>query len=156
MFNIAINAAVDTDVIRRNRFTKIPFEQGEKKINFLTSPEMKVFLQYSKRFLDIVRCTMMLMLAYTGMRYGELLGLKYKDVDFDNCTITIERTRDENGERLPKTMNSFRTIQVDKILIKQLIKYRAWCIFVKLDKNKDHIFISEDNELCSREILVVQ
>ena len=40
---------------------------------------------------DIKHKTMTLLLLYSGMRKGELLGLEWKDIDFDNCSISIER-----------------------------------------------------------------
>lgn len=159
VFNIAVNAAVENDIIPRNRLNNIPFERQKRKDNFLTPVELNTFLNYSKIHLDPTRYTMVLTLAYTGVRHGELLGLKWKDIDIDNKTITIERTRDENGEREPKTNNSYRTIIIDDVLIQGLSKYRTWCISTKLkygmqlDKKNDHIFISEENEPCSREIL---
>lgn len=33
-----------------------------------------------------------LVLAYTGIRVGELVGLKWKDIDFKNHTISITKT----------------------------------------------------------------
>jgi integrase len=47
--------------------------------------------------------------VHTGMRRGELLGLKWPDIDLDNATVRIRRTltRPDNGRRLalgePKT-----------------------------------------------------
>jgi integrase len=52
----------------------------------------------------------------TGMRRGELLGLKWSDVDLENATVSIRRTltRTDNGKRValgePKTKKSRRTI----------------------------------------------
>lgn len=159
IFNIAINAAVDNEIIRRNRFTRIPFEMDEKLDNFLTSEELATFINASKRYLNITRYTMVLLLAYTGLRHGEMLGLKWGNIDFDNHTITIDSTRDHYGDRKPKTLNSYRTIPVDEFLLKQLEKYQKWCMAAKLhygealDKEKDYIFITEENEACNQEEL---
>ncbi|WP_347562979.1 tyrosine-type recombinase/integrase, partial [Clostridium sp. MD294] len=35
--------------------------------------------------------TLITLLVYTGMRRGEILGLKWSDIDFHNNTITIQR-----------------------------------------------------------------
>jgi integrase len=54
----------------------------------------------------------------SGMRRGELLGLKWSDVDLKNGTVSIRRTltRTDNGKRLalgePKTKKSRRTIRL--------------------------------------------
>lgn len=52
----------------------------------------------------------------TGMRQGELLGLKWEDVDLAHGTIRVRRTLTRKGGRLllgePKTRKSRRTIQL--------------------------------------------
>lgn len=68
-----------------------------------------------------------LTIAYTGVRKGEAMGLQWKDINFENNTITIERTRDHYGVRPLKTKNSFRTIAVDEVVIKQSVSYTLWC-----------------------------
>src|SRR5690625_6784104 len=75
----------------------------------------------------------------------------WKNIDFQNKTVTVERTRDDDGVRSPKTKNSYRTIEVDDIVIKQLEKYQKWCIKIKFslgmqfDKENDYVFITENN-----------
>ena len=53
---------------------------------------------------------------HTGMRQGELLGLKWQDVDLENATVSVRRTLTKSGGRLllgePKTKKSRRTIQL--------------------------------------------
>ncbi|WP_249661828.1 site-specific integrase, partial [Lysinibacillus fusiformis] len=65
-------------------------------------------------------------IAFTGIRRGDALALKWKNVDLKNGTIAIEGTRDRNVHRSPKTKNSYRTISIDEQLIKLLKKYRIW------------------------------
>ena len=55
------------------------------------------------------------------------MGLQWKNIDFKNKTIKIERTRDHFGERKPKTKNSYRTLLVDDLVIQQLENYQKWC-----------------------------
>ncbi len=55
---------------------------------------------------------------HTGMRRGELLGLKWSDVDLENARVSIQRTltRVDNGKRHalgdPKTKKSRRTVRL--------------------------------------------
>jgi integrase len=148
LFKVAVNAAVDSEIIPRNRFTKITI-QGSEEVNdnFHTAEELKIFLAAAKQLENITNYTIILLLAYTGARKGEALGLKWENVDFYNKTITIESTRDKHGFRSPKTKNSNRTIRIDDSLIQQLTLYRSWCKQTMLSFGKrwsegDYVFIS--------------
>lgn len=90
---------------------------------------------------------MLLLLANTGIRKGEAHGLQWHNIDLNNKTIKIERTRDTDGARSSKTLNSYRTIYVDDITISQLKKYRSWCkrkllTYGKPLNDDDFVFIS--------------
>ena len=63
-------------------------------------------------------------LALSGLRRGELAGLRWSDVDFDVGTVTVARSRVELGggpttviESEPKTTTSRRTLPLDEGLI---------------------------------------
>ena len=61
-------------------------------------------------------------LALSGLRRGEIAGLKWSDIDFDAGTITIARSRVQAGagtvvENAPKTLSSCRTLPLDEGLI---------------------------------------
>ncbi|MFD2446419.1 tyrosine-type recombinase/integrase [Bacillus sp. CGMCC 1.16607] len=148
LFKVAVNAAVDDEIIPRNRFTKITIVQNEKSDdNFLTTEELKCFLTESKKLENITNYSLIFLLAFTGLRKGEALGLKWKNVDLNSKTLTVERTRDNKGTRTPKTKNSYRTILIDDALVNQLKVYRTWCKQTMLSfgmkwSEQDYIFIS--------------
>lgn len=147
LFKVAVNAAVDDEIIPRNRFNKISINQAEEADNFLTAQELKSFLNSAKDLENITNYTLILLLAYTGLRKGEALGLKWNNIDFDNKTLTVERTRDNKGARDPKTDNSYRTILIDDELITQLKKYKKWCreLLISFGRHlteDDYVFLS--------------
>ena len=47
--------------------------------------------------------TLYLTAAFTGLRLGELLGLRWEDVDFDAATIRVRRNWTNAGEGTPKS-----------------------------------------------------
>ena len=131
LFKIAINAAVEDEILLRNRFTKITLSSNndtpEEKANYFTPEQLVKFLAAAKELENITNYSFLLTVSYTGIRRGEAFGLQWKNIDFDKKTITIERTRDNKGVRSPKTKNSYRTILIDDLLINQLKEYRKWC-----------------------------
>jgi len=59
--------------------------------NYLTIEELNIFLHTAKKYEDITGYTFLLVAVYTGMRKGEICGLHWKNIDFKNNIITIER-----------------------------------------------------------------
>lgn len=143
LFKIAVNAAVTNKTIKENNFKSIRIKDNNiKENNFLSRKDLSILLDVGKNVANITDYTLLLTLAYTGMRKGEANGLMWKDIDLEKQTIKIERTRDEYGVRSPKTKNSYRTIPVDKNLIAQLKIYRTWCKKKMLSLGNH---LSEDN-----------
>lgn len=79
----------------------------------------------------------------------------WNDIDFEKKTLTVNKTRDRNGARTPKTERSYRTILVDDFLLQHLAAYRTWCMEIKFRygshlKSNDFIFISPfSGETCT-------
>ena len=65
----------------------------------------------------------------TGLRRGEILGLKWSDINFDTAVMSICRTLEESKARLefkqPKTERSRRTVALPTIAVQALRKHRA-------------------------------
>ncbi|OTP12512.1 hypothetical protein A5844_000745 [Enterococcus sp. 10A9_DIV0425] len=61
---------------------------------------------------------------HTGLRRGEVCGLTWDDISFEDQTLTVSRImlQDKNGIQLgtPKTVASYRTISIDDMLIAEL------------------------------------
>jgi Phage integrase family len=65
--------------------------------------------------------------AGTGMRSGELCGLRFEDVDLAKGIISVRRSAWEGGEQMPKTPNAVRKIGIDIDLEESL--RRNWATF---------------------------
>lgn len=75
--------------------------------------------------------TAVTVLLFTGMRRGELMGLRWSDIDFENNLITIERSLQylpEKGvyESETKTRSSRRAIKAPASALASLKAYRTW------------------------------
>lgn len=110
-------------------FIKIPNPHKEEiqMPKYMEKPQLAEFLRLAKsRGLDQdfeIFCVM----AYTGMRIGEVCALKWSDIDFEKQTIAINGTlynpydRSDRYEILtPKTRSSKRVIEIDQNLVKLL------------------------------------
>ena len=112
---------IDTREIERIRFEDRPvsvFNKTEQK-----KIEAEALKSGKSNHFGIVLC------LYTGLRLGELLGLTWQDIDFDNATVRINKasyalTDDDGKHKIlvdkPKTEASDRIIPVPKPLLKEL------------------------------------
>lgn len=69
------------------------------------------------------------MLLLTGMRLGELLGLRWSDIDFEKGTVTIRCSADSRNRKFkeseePKTPASSRTLTLDPETLRMLEEHR--------------------------------
>lgn len=92
VLKVALAHAVDVDVLLpRNPSSRVRMPKGDSKRNETwTSSELQVFFggMQDHRLFALFRLA-----AYTGARRSELLGIKWSDVDFDRCRVTIARVR---------------------------------------------------------------
>ncbi len=63
-------------------------------------------------------------LALTGLRWGEVTGLHWDDIDFDNASATIRRTNWKGTLVEPKTKAAKRRVPLAKPLIEKLQRHR--------------------------------
>lgn len=152
-FKQIVNAAIDAEILKRNRFTKIQIKDVEtKEPNVLTAVQLAHTLNTLKEYEDDTAYMTAVLLAHTGMRIGEALALQWSDIDIENQTVKITKTRDRYGTRTPKTTNSVRTIKLPDSVIQHLLKYRTYCkkqlIFHGLSfKNDTYILLSPTTAL---------
>jgi integrase len=106
----------------------------EKEIRVLTPSEIRAFLDAVD---DQKYKTLFLTAILTGARQGELLGLKWEDLDLEKKQVYIQRTFN-NGRFFPtKTKGSKRKIDLSPTLLTELKKWKLACPktneFLKLD-----------------------
>ena len=82
-------------------------------IKFLTRDEQRVFLETAKRSRNYNQYALIL---ETGLRTGEMIGLTWDAIDFQNRTLTVNKTLEYRHKQHfwragpPKTQQSYRTI----------------------------------------------
>lgn len=133
----SFKSAIANNLIRINPLENVKLPSSEvkhKEIEILTLDEQKA---YMKALETNRNGTLFLTALLTGMRIGELLALKWDNVDLDNGTITVCETLrrvkvyDEKGNsqskiltKCPKTEKGNRSIPIPKTLTLALKKYQ--------------------------------
>jgi integrase len=108
----ALNHAVRLEVLVKNPAAQVkPPRPPSHTIKILTKQEMVTLLNAAKNT-DLY--AVILVGITTGMRRGELLGLRWSDLDLKGAKLTVnqamQRTKGELEFKSPKTKTSCRTI----------------------------------------------
>lgn len=125
----ALSQAVRWDLIPRNPAdgVKAP-TPSTKEMRPLSADEARWLLEAASG--DRLEALYVLA-VHTGMRRGELLGLKWDDIDLDASTLRVRRTqtRTDNGKTLalgePKTKQSRRSIRLTPRAVEALRRHRV-------------------------------
>lgn len=134
----ALSYAVNEGYIQSNPAESINLTRGNKpQIEILTRDEQIRLMQgsYQHRYGIFVR-----LVLFTGLRLGELLGLRWEDVDFASSTLHIRRTlsrlnkinrpinKNESTTEIviqtPKSQNSIRTVPLLPAVVNDLKTWR--------------------------------
>ncbi|CAB4712120.1 unannotated protein [freshwater metagenome] len=121
-----------SDAVRWNRIVRNPCDAADApryrspEMSAWSTEELQQFLQSTTehRWHAIFRLA-----ATTGLRRGEILGLRWQDVDIEACTITVRRTQIRHGKIVetstPKTERGNRTINVGAANIAALKQWKS-------------------------------
>jgi integrase len=131
--NTIFKYAVYDEIINTNPLSMIKAPKiAKKEIKVFTAKEIGLLITHTSGQLKNI----ILFTAFTGIRAGELIALKWSDIDFRSKTITIARRTREGDEDVPKSKR-VRILdmlpQAKKALVEQM----------PLSKNKsEYIFLS--------------
>jgi integrase len=127
----ALDQAVKWDLIPRNpaEAVKAP-TPTPKEMHPLSAQEARRLLEAARG--DRLEALYELAIQ-TGMRQGELLGLRWEDVDLDGQSLRIRRTLTRKGNDSgcaygvgePKTKKSRRTVRLTQRTVEALRSHRA-------------------------------
>ena len=160
MIHASLKQAYLNKMIKKNicEFVKVP-KVFRKEMRVLSREEQKNLITASRNHrLGIV----VILDLFTGMRLGEILALRWNDIDFDKKIIyvknTIKRvtTHNANGNKTeiildtPKTENSFRIIPLIDEMIKELKAHKK---IQNKEKQASGLAYSDKNFLFCNEIV---
>lgn len=106
-----------------------------KEINVWSLDQINFFISEAKKIKRLTRCYIgFLMSIFTGMRQGEILGIRWKDIDFESQTIFVRQTLTQNAEIKAGAKNeaSVRSIHIPSKLVDELRTHRKQILEEKL------------------------
>jgi len=146
VLRVLFRKAVEMDYILKNPVTTsvvsdwIPKEEQSKNIyldKFQVNAIFKDFQEHSPQYAVAIP-----LLAYTGLRSGELRGLYWSDIDFDKASLKVTRQFNDATSKFSelKTTTSQRTIKLPQYVLNYLKQHKkeyktADCELVFPDKN---------------------
>lgn len=149
IFRYAVEHKMRTDnpvtgvVIPKKQLTVEEIENTTVKEKFFERYELEEFLQKCLTDGLYLDKEWFYLLAFTGMRVGELCALNWTDVNFEENTIRITKTMDMPNHNMrnfkitpPKTKAAIRIIEVDEDIIAMLKSMKVLQNKVKLSKRK--------------------
>lgn len=123
----ALNAAVRRRLIPYNPANAVELPPtGYNEVTVWTAAEVATFLETTRS--DSL-FPLFHLVVVTGMRRGEVLGLRWQDVDLDRGLLTIRQQVVQLAGGLhvgpPKTKSGYRTVPVDAVTVEVLRAQRA-------------------------------
>ena len=156
--------ALSLRLIRNNPMDAVIRPKRKKQIDeerysapYYEKEELLVFLEIAKNYPDPIY-PIFRILAFTGLRKGELLALRWKDIDFDKGTLSVKQTlatcdKWEIKFQVPKTEKSLRTISIDsetlQVIKRWQLKQKEYFLKMGIKSAKDGeqlLFVSEENK----------
>jgi integrase len=118
----ALGHAAGWDVVAQNIAARVsPPRVGHQEVQILTPAQVKVILETARGRPIFPIATMALA---SGMRRGELLALRWQDIDLDRAKVTVARSLEQTKAGLrfkePKTVHGRRTISLPATAVTEL------------------------------------
>lgn len=124
------NYAIRLEMIEDNPCKNIFVPKGRKKEKEIyTVEEMKQLFALAEEYGTLDYRAFLTLAVYSGFRSGELMGLEWKDIDWNNNVISVRRTAnytatDGTYTDTPKTKKSVRSLKLPDVVFDRLRELR--------------------------------
>lgn len=115
--------AVDDDMLAKSpmRGIKAPAHKLKRPRVFLTEQQCRQYIKYIDNSKHADDHLLIMIAIFSGLRRGEILGLRSQDIDFTDHKITVNQVIKKVGRKLvisphPKTSTSRRTVSLPETI----------------------------------------
>ena len=134
VFRGILQDAFYDELIDRNPFDLVRRPKKEKtKINPFSLEDVQLLIENADGWFKHYIITAF----FTGVRTGEMLGLQWSDIDFDNNIIYIQRSIRKGLITAPKTENSIREIDMLPVVKNALLEQK------EITGNNPYVFVNQ-------------
>jgi integrase len=119
--------AIIEGLVKVNPVQEIDLPKASKsEMVIWDQPDIELFLSLRNERNRGKYYVAVLMALFTGMRKGEILGLTWDNIDFDNDIIHVKQILESDGSKLSKKTKSkkFRQVLMPEILKQELIQHK--------------------------------
>lgn len=134
------NYMIECDVIKSNPARKIRYLKEDIKINVFNNEQIQQMLSFYRRikareksFVAYRDYMLIVFILGCGARRGEIISLKWSDIDFINYSVSLF------GKRRIK-----ETVPITEKLVKELSAYKTYCNQIWKEPS-DFVFTKRDN-----------
>jgi len=148
--NTSLNKAEKMQLIQKNVAALVDKPKVKRKeLSVWSINEVNQFLEAAKQSRYYIAFYIAIM---TGMRQGEILGLRWQDVDLENCKVYIRQTLSHDGKEFnvgAKTRAGVRSITIDAVTCEELAKHRIVNELEKKHAEANGIYTDKDLVICT-------
>lgn len=140
-----LNYVKELGIIDKNPLDKVKLPNRKKKEikakrrNYYTPEELRTFLDITKETCSLQTYVFFRLLSHSGMRSGEAIALKWKDIKFNTNHIIIRKSlsKSKTGKAMISTTKNGeeRTIKMDKVTME----------YIRLLKKYNKVYVFERN-----------
>ncbi|MGE5436597.1 MAG: tyrosine-type recombinase/integrase [Syntrophothermus sp.] len=147
------NYAYEEELINENPCDRIRLKSDTETKNIFSIEQANKFIKVIDNVNESVKVGIYIAI-YTGLRKGEILGLKWSDIDFENKVIHIKRQYGYNYKfkhyfDTPKTKTSEREVGFPDKLLKVLVEYKNYYLRIneRYDIKSNYLFITKRGKM---------
>lgn len=134
-----LNYMVECEVIKNNPAQRVKFQRTDVKIDVFSDEQINQMLNFYRRvkrrensYVAYRDYMIIVVVLGTGIRRGEIIELKWADVDFENQSLSVFG-KSRRKETIPMTMKLTKELRAYQAFCKQHWGYVSEYVFTKRD-----------------------